>query len=70
MNKSYMNNAIIINSANIKNTIINGVEYPWVNGMKGNSITTINNKVFIDGYELKKNGKWKITLRAVVYSIF
>lgn len=50
-------------------TIINGVEYPWVKGMKGNSMTQINGKIYIDGYELK-NGEWKKTLLALYYKIF
>ena len=51
-------------------TIINGVEYPWVKGMRGCSTTTINGKVFIDGFELNKNGQWKRTLRALWHLIF
>lgn len=51
-------------------TIINGVEYNWKKGMKGFSITTVNNKVFIDGYELTKKGEWKRTLRALWHLIF
>ena len=34
--------------------------------MKMNNINIINNKVYIDGYELKKEG-WKRTLKALYY---
>ena len=42
---------------------INGVEMPPC-PTKGYNSTIINNKVYIDGYELV-NGKWKKTLRAL-----
>lgn len=48
----------------------------YVNGEKmppcptrGNNSTIINNKVFIDGYELV-NGRWKKTLRALWHKYF
>lgn len=51
------------------NTTIQGNQV-WINGTllppapcKGDDLTIINNKVFIDGYEFK-NGKWRRTLRA------
>ena len=54
---------IISGSAIIDGTVIvNGVELPPP-PTKCRSITIINNKVYIDGYEFK-NGKWKKTLRA------
>lgn len=36
---------------------------------KCSSVTVINNKPFIDGYELV-NGKWKRTLRALWHLLF
>lgn len=45
--------------------IINGKTLPPVPSL-GNNITTINDNVFIDGYEFKK-GKWKRTLRALFH---
>lgn len=48
---------------------INGVEYNFPKSCFGNSITTVNNKVYINGYELVK-GKWKRTLKAMWYMIF
>jgi hypothetical protein len=48
----------------------------WINGeelppapTKGNSVTTIDGKVYIDGYEFKK-GKWRRTLKALLYLWF
>lgn len=49
--------------------IIDGKEYPFLPSMRGGSTTMINNKIFIDGYELTKKG-WKKTLRAVWHQIF
>lgn len=37
--------------------------------MTGTSITTVNGKCYIDGYELK-NGKWKRTFMALWHLIF
>lgn len=42
--------------------IVDGVELP-LPPTGCHNITTIDNKVYIDGYEFK-NGKWKRTLRA------
>lgn len=42
---------------------INGVVLPPAPG-KGSNVTTINNKVYINGYEYK-NGKWRRTLKAL-----
>lgn len=33
------------------------------------NLTTINGKVYVNGYELK-NGKWKITLRSLFHLFF
>lgn len=59
-----MNNIIIGNGVYVCNgeVIINGIKLPPPPTNCCN-ITTINNKVYIDGYEFK-NGKWKKTLRA------
>lgn len=48
-------------------TISDNISYPWLSCMKGQFISTIGNKVYIDGYELK-NGKWKKQLE--VYFIY
>lgn len=60
MNSIQMNN----------NTMINGNQV-WINGIplppapcKGNNVTSINGKIYIDGYEFKK-GKWRHTIRAL-----
>lgn len=47
---------------------INGVKMPPC-PTKGRNSTVINNKVYIDGYELV-NGKWKKTLRALWHKLF
>lgn len=48
--------------------IINGVKMPPCPA-KGRNSTIINNKVYIDGYELV-NGKWKKTLIALWHKWF
>lgn len=45
-----------------RTVIINGIELPKPPTGCYN-VTTINNKVYIDGYEFK-NGAWRKTLRA------
>lgn len=47
---------------------INGVKMPPCPA-KGCNSTIINNKVYLDGYELI-NGKWKKTLRALWHKWF
>lgn len=61
------NNCKIINSEigstdDYSYIIVNGIELPSP-PTSCNNITTINGKVYIDGYEFK-NGRWKKTLRA------
>lgn len=48
--------------------IINGVHMPPCPG-KGHNSTIVNNKVYLNGYELV-NGQWKKTLRALWYKWF
>lgn len=48
--------------------IIDGAKMPHCPG-KGHNSTIINNKVFLNGYELV-NGKWRKTLRALWYKWF
>jgi hypothetical protein len=43
--------------------------YPFPKGMTGYSVATINNKSYIDGFELV-NGEWKKTLKAFWYKYF
>lgn len=64
-----MRNIIINGNSCIINTnhddsliIVNGIKLPSP-PTKCWNVTTINSKVYIDGYEYK-NGKWKKTLRA------
>ena len=73
---------IQIGSGNsIKNCVIgNGVSFingeVTINGtkmppcpVKGNNSTIIDDKIYLNGYELV-NGKWKKTLRALWYKYF
>ena len=69
MNYQSCNGVTCVSSTKKRITTINGVEYPWVKGMTGNCTTQINEKVYIDGYELK-NGKWKKTCKALFHLIF
>lgn len=43
---------------------IDGKELPPVPGKSPHSITQIDNKVYIDGFEFKK-GKWRRTIKAI-----
>ena len=47
---------------------INGIKMPPCPA-KGHNSTIINNKVYLNGYELV-NGQWKKTLRALWYKWF
>ena len=69
MNIQVSSNSNVVNDSKRKITIINGIEYPWRKEMTGNSCTTINSKVYIDGFELK-NGKWERTIKALWYKWF
>ena len=56
---------VIVNQSN--RTITVGDEiYPFPKGVIGRSVTTINGKSYIDGYELV-GGKWKKTLKGIFY---
>ena len=48
MNYQKRNGISTMSDSSKRVTIINGIEYPWVKGMRGCSTTTINGKVFID----------------------
>lgn len=65
---SFGNNGLII----CRNTIrYYGNKIPNPPNFKANkhNVTTINHHLYINGYEWK-NGKWKRTLRALLYLIF
>jgi len=49
--------------------VVDGKTYKFPKGVKGYNITTINSKVYIDGFELK-NGVWKRTLKALYHRFF
>lgn len=65
-----MRNIQINNSTTVigNEVTINGVKMPPCPS-KGHISTVINNKVYIDGYELV-NGEWKKTLRALWHKWF
>jgi len=48
---------------------INGYKYPFPRRMKGRTVSQVNGKIYIDGYEFK-NGKFKKTLKALYYKWF
>jgi hypothetical protein len=60
---------VVIVSQKDKTVTIGDKVYPFPKGMKGYSVTTINNRSYIDGYELIK-GEWKKTLKALWYKYF
>lgn len=68
---SHVNDGIQSTGVSIsgKKCTVDGKIVPFKEGMKGKSITTINGKIFIDGYEYV-NGEWKMTLRALLHKYF
>lgn len=68
-NTRIVNSVISSGAVVIGNEVtINGVKMPPCPA-KGHNSTVIDDKVFIDGYELV-NGKWKRTLRALWHMWF
>lgn len=68
---NYIKNSLISSSGVVvigNEVTINGVKMPPCPA-KGHNSTIINNKVYLNGYELI-NGKWKRTLRAWWYKWF
>lgn len=64
---NYIQNCIITGNGEI---IINGVKMPPCPKRDNNStITMVNNKIYLNGYELV-NGQWKKTLRALWHKWF
>ncbi|MED2945268.1 hypothetical protein P4282_22930 [Bacillus swezeyi] len=60
--------SIVINTVQ-RVAIVNGKEIPFHPKMKGKSVTTINGKSFIDGFELIDE-EWKKTLKAAWHKYF
>ena len=69
MSMQYSNVGGIIVLQNQRKVIMNNIEYDMPKGMRGNNVTTINGKSYIDGFELV-HGEWKRTLKALWYKIF
>ena len=64
MNFQHNGNVIVKNNE----VYINGEKMPSC-PTEGNNVSIVDNKVFIDGYELI-NGKWKRTLKALWHKWF
>lgn len=69
MNNIQVNGDGVIVIGNERIVYMNGKEIPFHPNMKGNNITTIDGKAYIDGFEYK-NGKWKRTLKALFHKWF
>jgi hypothetical protein len=60
---AFINGSVFVNQH--KRVVVFGDKIiPFHENMMGFSITTINNKIYIDGYEFK-NGKWSKTFAAL-----
>lgn len=67
MNYQYSNgNEVLVENGF---AIINKIKYELPKKCKGKNITTINGKIYIDGYEFK-NYKFKRTLKALWHKWF
>lgn len=57
---SYYVNGILVDTSN-RIVKIRGKEIPFVEGMTGMNVKTVDNNITIDGYRLKNN-EWQATL--------
>lgn len=66
-------NLIIQNGREVKYSkdriVVNGVTIPNPPKLKAKSVTIVDNRLFVGGYEYI-NGKWKRTLRALWHKWF
>ncbi|EJW13918.1 hypothetical protein M5X00_26075 [Paenibacillus alvei] len=69
ISQAHNQNGIVIN-ANDKVVFRSGKKIEIPSYIRGNNITNINGKIYIDGYELLPNGKWKRTLKAMWHKLF
>lgn len=65
---AFMDGGVIVNQDK-RVVIIGDKVIPFHEKMTGMSITTINKRCYIDGYEYK-NGKWKKTLMGLWHKMF
>ena len=66
MNQFQLSKNVIISNNKVW---IDGKELPPVPVKSSHSITQIDNKVYIDGFEFK-NGKWRRTIKAIWHLLF
>lgn len=69
MNKVRVEGNGVIVIGNERFAYIDGKKVPFHPNMRGNNVTTVDNKVYIDGFEYK-NGKWKRTLKGFFHKWF
>lgn len=66
-------NTIIQNGQDVRYSkdriVVNGVAIPVPPKFKANSVTIVDNRLFVGGYEYI-NGKWKRTLRSLWHKWF
>ena len=65
---AFTSGAVIVNS-NERTVVVGKYVVSFHPKMTGNSITTINGKCYIDGYELVE-GKWKRTFWGLYHKLF
>lgn len=63
-----ISNGTVVNQSK-RIVTIDGKIYDFPKGMRGQNVTVIDNKVYIDGLELV-NGEWKGTLKALWHKFF
>ena len=66
MNQFQLGNGVIVSGNKVW---VDGKELPLVPVKSPHSITQIDNKVYIDGFEFK-NGKWRRTIKAIWHLLF
>ncbi len=50
-----------------RKVVLKGIRYDIPLHITGLRTSIVNGTIYIDGYELKKNGKWKRSLKAFWY---
>lgn len=68
INTQIHGDSVMIDS-NKRIAYVNGEKIKFKDKMKGTNLTTINGKIYVDGYELV-NGKWERTIKSIFYKYF